>query len=539
MQRRRAESHLEEQENPVLERHPDGGTTDSKLLRNGSETKMLQRLETFTNSHNNSNCPADPMPRAEIGSAVHGNDDGGTEDGAFDCIAEPIAQDKSLLRVFELMRHPVWKVGEAALVLRCNEATVRRELNRGSIIGVRVGSEWRIPSDQFHDLVQARRPSGTPGSAVEKIGRDPGDLMRPAPPTSPVSPVPLRCLPAPTEPEHTLKLLLFGRPEIYIDGVRVVELERSDRFGQLIQLLALHRGGLSAESLAHLLTGRGNLCDDESLSIAYVRNLIWRSRRRASLASGWSTLIETSTEHGMGMHHYRLPRKTECDLWQFEDKLNEADTLTVRARAALTSSSPNDNAVREAIAPIAARAAVLREEALQLYRGELCEGSANGSIVQAARELEERYLRTCLQQGDYWRALAQAAPLATNGVESREPLLEPVTAHDEPEARALSSDPHYLGLWREALRNYERVLRVDNYAEEAHIGAMECLSHLGSGRGVDEAFIRCQDVLYTDLLQPPGEAVIRAYQHCRGRLRLVHPSPSHAAIPPFTTPAPS
>jgi hypothetical protein len=28
-------------------------------------------------------------------------------------------------------------------------------------------------------------------------------------------------------------------------------------------------------------------------------------------------------------------------------------------------------------------------------------------------------------------------------------------------------------------------------------------------------FVRCQDVLHADLMQPPGEDVVRAYEECK------------------------
>src|SRR4051812_34010475 len=49
----------------------------------------------------------------------------------------------------EIARHAMWKVSEAALILRCTQTTIRRELKRGTIRGVRIGGEWRIPSVQF------------------------------------------------------------------------------------------------------------------------------------------------------------------------------------------------------------------------------------------------------------------------------------------------------------------------------------------------------------------------------------------------------
>src|SRR5438067_1067981 len=62
----------------------------------------------------------------------------------------------------DIARQPVWKVREAALILRCNQTTLRRELKRGTITGVRIGNEWRIPADQFSALARAARSPETP-----------------------------------------------------------------------------------------------------------------------------------------------------------------------------------------------------------------------------------------------------------------------------------------------------------------------------------------------------------------------------------------
>src|SRR6059036_1470012 len=59
----------------------------------------------------------------------------------------------------DIGRQPVWKVSEAALLLRCDESTIRKALNRGTITGVRISNEWRIPAYQFSPLARAARSS--------------------------------------------------------------------------------------------------------------------------------------------------------------------------------------------------------------------------------------------------------------------------------------------------------------------------------------------------------------------------------------------
>lgn len=323
---------------------------------------------------------------------------------------------------------------------------------------------------------------------------------------------------------HTLKLCLLGSPQIYIDGVRVAQLERSNRRTQVIQLLALHRGSLSCDGLAEALSMTSHQYEDESLRPHYVRNLVWGVREWVRKKAGWGGIIQSPTKGGMGPHHYRLPDNTICDMWEFQDKLDQADRLL--ARAAATKARSMAGRDLDGVTGITGvtggaddtdRAAAVREEALQLYRGEFCEGSNAGPIVQAARILEERYLLSALQQGDYWRARARRAKAIKwqDAQEAREsdgtqvvPLnLAPGSAHPE-EGMA----------WREALRNYERVLQIDNYHEEAYSRAMECYAYLGNARGVGQMFTRCQDVLHADLMQPPGEAVVRAYEECKALL---------------------
>ena len=68
---------------------------------------------------------------------------------------------------------------------------------------------------------------------------------------------------------------------------------------------------------------------------------------------------------------------------------------------------PPASPARDEAQVVLAQAATLREEALQLYRGDFCQGSPNGCLADAARIIEERYIRSALQQGDYWCSMAQ------------------------------------------------------------------------------------------------------------------------------------
>jgi hypothetical protein len=322
--------------------------------------------------------------------------------------------------------------------------------------------------------------------------------------------------------QHTLKLCLLGRPQVYIDGVRVAELERSNRRTQVIQLLALHRGSLSCDRLAEALCTASHLYEDQSLNPHYVRNLVWGVRERIREKLGWGGIVQSPTRGGMGPHYYRLPDNTVCDLWEFEDKLDQADRLHARSAAALAwrSEGEGSDSWDSATSP-ANRAAAIREEALQLYKGEFCEGSNAGPIVQAARLLEERYVLSALQQGDYWRARALRARAI-----KREDVQDAPEAQGKGKqiirlnAEASTPDPDEDMAWREALRNYERVTNVDNYHEEAYRRAMECYARLGNAKGVGQTFTRCQDVLHADLMQLPGEEVVRAYEDCKTLLGL-------------------
>lgn len=427
----------------------------------------------------------------------------------------------------QIARRPVWTVHETALVLRCHATTVRRELYRGTIVGVRIANEWRIPASQFGALTRALRASQPPEDS--NPGRPDTALPISQARWTPAhhhatdhnthnTPDAFNGLEARKPARPVLRLYLFGCPRVYIDEVRMPELDNGSRRGQVLELLALHRSGLSAEQLASSLKMASHRYEDESLSTNYVRTLTWGVRQRAREKTGWEGIIESPIRQGSGLHRYQLPDNSVCDLWEFEDRLVRADRLVAAAQVSRVSVLPGPQGAQEQgpLEQDKARsaleeAAALREEALQLYKGEFCEGSTNGCLAQAARVLEERYKHAALQQGDYWRAMAQVMAKAQLTYAS---TATPGAVH-VPIPPDSSTCTEVRTIWREALRNYERVLQVDHYHEEACMHAMECYAHLGNARGVGLVFNRYRDVLGADLLEAPGAAVVRAYQDCK------------------------
>lgn len=540
----------------------------------------------------------------------------------------PRAEDANS-RLEVLSRTPVWTVREASFMLRCDESTIRRELNRGSIAGVRIGTKWRIPSAQFRALVSSPpEDAGTPVCRVCGGGLSGGSHADAAVPQDIAPAISYNLtrwhvseMPSPStahpshsshsshsshqarpnngtgqveanqacsarlilrEPDprrpHQAAVYLLGPPMLYIDSKRVEDLERSSRRSQLVHLLALHRTGISGALLASLLSAQGHRYEDECLNPHYVRNLVWAVRDLARKASGWGGLVQSPSRAGSGLHHYRLADGTYCDLWDFEDKLAEADRLSSLAspgtgqhtgrilhlpalsRSYIEGDPPARSTPAPGIpaptlpapkcegtqyirsngrgpesgeqAPPAAheRAAALREEALRLYKGSLCTGSNNGFVAQAARELEERYVRAAMQQAGYWRATA--AHSAEHPVGSRA-VLRPLHLLPAPyadrdaalatgQARGVASHlscPEVEAMWRESARNYERVLAVDSYHEEAYMHLMECQAHLGNARAVEQTYARCVDVLRADLSQAPGAPVVAMHRRCLDILR--------------------
>ena len=413
------------------------------------------------------------------------------------------------------------------MVLRCSVRTLRAELRRGTVIGIQIGRKWRVPASQF-DISMA------PTGVLEQACRGTGQTESPPASEAPERPDPFLQYPPHSAPsqglQRRLRIHLLGQPQIFIDDVRAVELERSPRRSELIQLLALYREGLSGAQLATRLNTASQPYEEESLDPHYVRTLVWGIRDRARKKTGWDGIVESPAQRGRGAHRYQLPENTLCDLWEFQDKLDQAGRLAARAaeaqlsRASLLSrlfqaslrkvqEQPARTQTRE---EALAQAAALREEALRLYRGDFCDGSSNGCLAQAARTIEERYITSAVEQGDYWRWVAlrgqeaegnhpsRMVALATDmGVPGETPP-DDAAVPARPDRFALQLQPGLRAAWREALLNYERVLQIDPYHEDACIRAMECYTALGNSRGVGLTFNRYQEVLKVDLHQSPG-----------------------------------
>lgn len=54
----------------------------------------------------------------------------------------------------ELKEHRYWSPTELASVLRVSPETVRRALRHGTISGIRVGRQWRIPDGEYRRLLE-------------------------------------------------------------------------------------------------------------------------------------------------------------------------------------------------------------------------------------------------------------------------------------------------------------------------------------------------------------------------------------------------
>ncbi len=462
--------------------------------------------------------------------------------------------------ISDIARHAFWTASEAAMVLRCSVRTLRTELRRGTVMGIQIGRRWRVPVSQFGvSVAPASVLEHSPGRTVQAGSPPNADPLRLSDPVS--EPPHQHSVPQPQDRQPTLRIRLLGRPQIFIDDVRVVELERSHRRSELIQLLALHREGLGGAQIAALLNMASHQYEEESLDPHYVRTLVWGVRDQARKKTGWDGIIESPAQHGRGAHRYQLPENTVCDLWEFQDKLDQADRLAAyAARVEVSGRGILSSLVQSSIRKVQkvqgglpartqaqeealAQAAALREEALRLYRGDYCEGSANGCLAEAARMIEERYISSAVEQGDYWRWVAfstqacagsfpsQKAALATDEVVAGETALDRVTVPARPGEFPPQLQPGLRAAWREALLNYERVLQIDPYHEDACIRAMECYAALGNARGVGLTFNRHQEILKLDLRQVPSPRVMLAHDKCKGMLSLARSEISKLAPP--------
>ena len=453
--------------------------------------------------------------------------------------------------ISDIARQAFWTASEAAMVLRCNVRTLRTELRRGTVLGIRIGRVWRVPTNQFGVSIGA----GAVARVAEHAHRGKTSVDVPPMSDSVPQPTPSRPFsnPQPHAGKPTLRINLLGRPEIYIDDVRVAELERSNQRRDLIQLLALHREGLSGVQLATLLNMASHRYEEETLDPHYVRTLVWAARDQARKKTGWAGIIKSPAQYGRGAHRYQLPANTICDLWEFQDRLDQVDRLAARgAGTGASGTGPHNRLIQSSMRKVQglpvwaqthedalAQAAALREEALQMYKGDFCQGSANGCLAEAALMIEQRYISSAVEQAGYWRWVALRMQDPERSYSPRIGTPAPDLG-EAGEAGERSSDglcgpmvsvrssrfipqlqPGVRAAWREALLNYERVLQEDLYHEEACIRAMECYASLGNARGVGLTFKRYQEALETDLHQVPGPRVILAHDECREMLGTV------------------
>jgi hypothetical protein len=252
----------------------------------------------------------------------------------------------------------------------------------------------------------------------------------------------------PSTPQLSLKLL--GAPEIALDGMRLTALEQSTSAALVLYVLALHRGGLSGERLMAYLVSEWEDMDPldagATLSPSAHRTYIWRLRKLAGVRN---IVVAHAVE---GRHHsrYLLPNNTTCDLWEFEDNLDQAARLVVRA-----SFEPD----------AADRAAALRQEAILLYGGDFCQGVGAGAIARAADYLRQRYLQAVMSQAAYWKDKA----MKLCDARQRTGIMGELPAEEE-------------HAWLEALNNYRLVVHVEPYEESAYAGVELCKARLGQRR---------------------------------------------------------
>lgn len=248
-----------------------------------------------------------------------------------------------------------------------------------------------------------------------------------------------------TRPRLTLKLL--GTPEITLDGVRLIAVELCSRAALVIYVLALHPGGLSGQRLTAYLVSESEDVDafdiGAILSPSAHRTFIWRLRKLA----GWREIVTSHCEQGGRQNRYILPAVTTCDVWEFEDNLDQAARLVVRA----------------GVEPDAVdRAAALRQEAILLYGGDFCEDVGAGAIARAADYLRHRYLQAVISQAAYWKDKA----IKLEEVRQRDSIRGDLSIEEE-------------NAWLEALNNYRLAVHVEPYEESAYAGVVLCQARLG------------------------------------------------------------
>lgn len=253
--------------------------------------------------------------------------------------------------------------------------------------------------------------------------------------------------------ESRMHLRLLGTPEITLDGVRLNSVERCTRAALILYVLALHRGGLSGQRMvAHLISEWEDIdaFEDGALlspSAHRHRTFIWRLRK----LSGMRNIVVAHCERGGRENRYMLPGSTTCDVWDFEDRLDEAARLVVRA-----------NFDKDAVV----LAAAARQEAIQLYRGDFCQGVGSGSLARAAGYLRRRYLHAVLTQAVYWRNRAQD-------------LSQNLSSNQQGESGSKLA-PDVENAWLEALSNYNLAAYVEPYEDSAYAGIKICQTRLNS-----------------------------------------------------------
>jgi hypothetical protein len=449
-----------------------------------------------------------------------------------------------------ITRQAFWTATEAALVMQCSARTLRTELSRGIVKGIKIGGKWRVPASQFGVHLMPFVVYETAASKASEVESDRSSAYVEIPNIleTPKTPLEAHAIPPPQPAQPTLRLNLLGRPQIFIDDVRLVELERSNRRSELLYLLALHRDGLSGAQLGHMLNATNQKHEDESLDPHYVRTLVWGVRDHTRKKCGWDGVVTSAVQHGRGAQRYTLPANTTCDLWEFQEKLNRADALTANvarlmesSKSLLTRTLPlltsevgqyTQNAMYTPTqAEVLALAATLRDEALRLYRGDLCDGSANGCLAEAARVIQGRFISSAIEQGDYWRWAACRTQEANKSYFSSIKVLSEVMqagaelfpaevrlfANLDTGALSAQRHPYVRAAWREALHNYERILEVDPYYEDACVCAMECYAALGNMRGMHSRFTTYRELLRKDLQQEPGNRIVHAFEVLENR----------------------
>lgn len=308
-----------------------------------------------------------------------------------------------------------------------------------------------------------------------------------------------------------LELNLLGTPEIHINGTPARNIERCSRGALVLYLLVLHRRGLSGESLAAELSPACANPDDfeqaGEMSVDALRMLVYRLRKM----SGWRGILACDTELGGYQNRYRLPDGTICDVWEFEEKLDEAAALSVRANMEPSS------------ADLAARA---RQHAISLYKGEFCKGIGLAPIIQGAQYLHQRYLQALMLQANYWKNMALGIEQARlgNGLPSAEYNSTDSALHFPPEAdtRGQKKSSHSQlerwfseeRAWMESLSNYSKAAQAEPYEEAAYAGAMLCHAYLGQVEGVRRTLQACSSVFREELGRDPHPSTIDLAGRC-------------------------